>query len=466
MSDPAILERLLAHRTVGGVPREQLEWLANAGQLKTLEKGGILTTSGLPVDGLFVVFDGHLSIHVDRGTGPRLVMEFHGGDVTGMLPYSRLKTPPGDVVAEKHTEVLMLDLPGIARMIRECHELTAVMVHVMIDRARVFKSSELLDEKMASLGQLAAGLAHELNNPASAVARSAKALVSELDTLDEATKRFCLLNLSDTQCFSIAELRDLRADAPVGGSTLEAADREDALADWLSARHIDGVPLEPLAASAFAPTDLEQLSAAVGVQNLGTVLAHISAGQTVRRLASEINAAASRIHALVAAVKGFTYMDQQSARQPIDVVRGLQDTITVLGSKARTKSVHVELELDADLPRIDGFGGELNQVWANLLDNAIDASRHGRVRIIATAPLGKLVVRVIDDGPGVPPAVLARIFDPFFTTKPVGEGTGLGLDIARRIVQRHHGAIDVISGDQGSEFRVTLPVSQDSTPAS
>ena len=222
----------------------------------------------------------------------------------------------------------------------------------------------------------------------------------------------------------------------------------------------------PLAASAFAPTDLEQLSAAVGVQNLGTVLAHISAGQTVRRLASEINAAASRIHALVAAVKGFTYMDQQSARQPIDVVRGLQDTITVLGSKARTKSVHVELELDADLPRIDGFGGELNQVWANLLDNAIDASRHGRVRIIATAPLGKLVVRVIDDGPGVPPAVLARIFDPFFTTKPVGEGTGLGLDIARRIVQRHHGAIDVISGDQGSEFRVTLPVSQDSTPAS
>jgi signal transduction histidine kinase len=313
------------------------------------------------------------------------------------------------------------------------------------------------------LGRLAAGLAHELNNPASAVARSAKSLVAELAVLDEATKQFCLLNLSDTQCFSIAALRNERPPVPGTSSPLETADREDALADWLDERGVDGVDLQPLAASAFVPADLDRLSSAVGDDKIGTVLSHIATGQTVRRLASEISAAADRIHALVAAVKGFTYMDQQATRQPIAIDRGLRDTITVLGAKARSRNIVVTLEVAPNLPAVDGFGGELNQVWANLLDNAIDASRHGPVRVIASQPLDHVVVRIIDDGPGIPDAVLARVFDPFFTTKPVGEGTGLGLDIARRIVQRHHGLIDVHTGANGTEFRVTLPVSGDAS---
>lgn len=462
MTDTALLARLEAHRTIGGVPRAQLEWLAHVGQLRTLNVGDVLTTSGLPVAGLYVVLDGYLTIRVDRGAGSRLVMEWHGGDVTGLLPYSRLRTPPGNVVAEEPTEVLMLDPSHIAYMIRECHELTAVLVHVMIDRARVFKSNELMDEKLASLGRLAAGLAHELNNPASAVARSSKSLLAELAVLDDATKQFCLLNLSDTQCFSIAALRNERS--PVVGSTpLEAADREDALTEWLDARGVVGVDLQPLANSAFVPADLDRLREAVGDEKIGTVLTHIAAGQTVRRLATEIGAAAERIHALVAAVKGFTYMDQHATRQPIAIDRGLQDTITVLGSKARARNVTVTLEVEPHLPAVDGFGGELNQVWANLLDNAIDASRHGHVRVIASQPLDHVVVRIIDDGPGIPDAVLARVFDPFFTTKPVGEGTGLGLDIARRIVHRHHGLIDVHTGVDGTEFRVTLPVADGPT---
>ena len=463
MRDETMVEKLAAHRTVGVVPREQLEWLADAGHEFIVEPGDILTTSGLPVAGLYIILEGHLSIRVDRGTGSRIVMEWHDGDVTGLLPYSRIKTPPGNVVAEKRTVTWMLDPPMIERMIRECHELTAVLVHVMLDRARAFKSSELLDEKMASLGRLAAGLAHELNNPASAVARSAKKLVEELEKLDDITKQFCQLNLSDTQCFSIAALRNDRVAAPQGRSPLEVADREDALADWLDERGVSGVPLEPLAASAFTPDDLDELSSNVGVDKMSTVLSHIASGQVVRRLASEINMAATRIHHLVDAVKGFTYMDQQATLQPLDISRGLSDTVTVLGSKARAKAVTVHIDVAPNLPTVDGYGGELNQVWGNLLDNAIDASPRGHIHLTAKVEFGNVVVRIIDDGPGIPPEVLNRIFDPFFTTKPVGEGTGLGLDIARRIVHRHKGALDVTTDHLGTEFRVTLPASASNT---
>lgn len=458
MPEPSLVERFSAHRTISTVPVEQLEWLAQHGHLRTLDVGDVLTQTGIPVAGLYVILEGHLSIRVDGAGGSRVVMEWHGGDVTGLLPYSRLKTPPGNVIAEQRTELFMVEPADIALMIRECYELTAVMVHVMIDRARVFTSNQMQDDKMASLGRLAAGLAHELNNPASAVARSAKTLVAELHILDEATKQFCQLNLSDTQCFSIAALRDERTPVAAGGSPLEAADREDALADWLDERGVSGVDIEPLAASAFRPSDLETLSATVGVEKIGTVLTHISTGQNVRRLASEISMAAERIHALVAAVKGFTYMDQQTTLQPIAIGKGLADTITVLGSKARAKGIDITLEVEPDLPDVDGFGGELNQVWGNLLDNAIDASPKGEIRVIASVPLGKVVVRIIDRGPGIPEDVLARVFDPFFTTKPVGVGTGLGLDIARRIVRRHNGEIDVHTDRNGTEFRVTLPV--------
>ena len=459
MPDEALLERLAAHRTIGGVPREQLEWLAAHAHPETFDTGDIVTTKAGPVHGLYVILDGHLSISVDLGNGPRVVMEFHGGDVTGILPYSRIKAPPGNVVAERRTETLRLDPPDIRPMIRDCYELTAVMVHVMLDRVRVFKSNELHDEKMASLGKLAAGLAHELNTPASAVARSAKTLVAEVERLDTINKQLGQLNLSDTQYFNIAQLRDQRVTKPIPLSPLAIADREDALADWLDEHGVTDVPTEMLAAKAFEPSDLDQLSEQVGVEKVGTVLAHISTEQTLRRLAKEIDAAASRIHALVAAVKGFTYMDQESVLQPIAVGRGIADTITVLNSKARSKSVEIKCDISPDLPTVDGFGGELNQVWANLLDNAIDASPKGHSRVTACTEHGKVVVRVIDDGHGVPQAVLNRIFDPFFTTKPVGEGTGLGLDIARRIVHRHQGAIDVATSDKGTEFRVTLPAS-------
>jgi signal transduction histidine kinase len=459
MTAPTLLERLAAHRTLSGVPRDQLAWLARTGVLETLEPGDLLTPSTGPVKGLYVVLDGHLLIRVDRGSGPRIVMEWHGGDVTGMLPYSRIKAPPGDVIAEERTTVLAVPVAELPRMIHECDELTAVLVHVMVDRARVFKSSELLDEKMASLGRLAAGLAHELNNPASAVERSAKTMVAELSVLEYATRKFCALNLSDQQCVTLSGLSTSGTGQPAR-SPLERADALDEIDTWLSSHAVTGIDAEPLLEAGFRLEDLDALVAIVGGEKVGIVLAHMASAQTVRQLAMEIQLAAERIHTLVAAVKGFTYVNQQATLQPIAIGRGLSDTVTVLRSKAKAKSVMVDVAVPDDLPAVDGYGGELNQVWANLLDNAIDATPGGHVRLEASADSGQVAVRVIDDGPGIPEAVRNRIFDPFFTTKDVGQGTGLGLDIARRIVQRHKGTIDVHTSARGTEFCVFLPISK------
>ena len=460
MESPSLLDRLAAHRALSGVPRDELAWLARTGVVETLEPGVVLTPHTGPVKGLYVVLDGHLLIRVDRGSGPRIVMEWHGGDVTGLLPYSRIKAPPGDVIAEERTTVLVIPTSELPRMIHECEELTAVLVHVMVDRARVFKSSELLDEKMASLGRLAAGLAHELNNPASAVERSAKTLMTELAALENATKRFCALNLSDQQCLTLSGMQFKGGPDRPAPSPLDRADRLDAIDTWLSSHEVTGMDAEPLLEAGFDLGELDALAAVVGREKVGIVLAHMASAQTVRQLAGEIETAASRIHSLVAAVKGFTYVNQQATLQPVAIGRGLSDTVTVLRSKARSKAVAVDIAVPLDLPAVDGYGGELNQVWANLLDNAIDATPGGHVRIEASADSGHVAVRIIDDGPGIPEAIRNRIFDPFFTTKDVGQGTGLGLDIARRIVQRHQGTIDLHTSTSGTQFCVMLPVSK------
>src|SRR5881296_1996966 len=184
MSTPSLLERLTAHRTLSAAPREQIAWVAAHGGLRHLDSGAVLTSMKGQVEGLHVVLSGHLSIHVDRGAGRRKIMEWRGGDVTGLMPYSRLVAPPGDVVAEEPTEVVTVYREDIPEMIRECQELTAIFVHIMVDRARHFTSSYLHDEKLVSLGKLSAGLAHELNNPASALARSANALPESLRGAD------------------------------------------------------------------------------------------------------------------------------------------------------------------------------------------------------------------------------------------------------------------------------------------
>src|SRR4051794_22435317 len=202
-----LVERLVEHRTVGRAPREELTWIASRGFLRQLSPGEVLTAKGTRPEGLFIVLSGSFSMSVDRGVGPRKAMEWHGGDVMGLLPYSRVTGPPGDSVAQEWSEILELPADQIRELTEKCHEITAALVHAMLDRARAFTSSDLHDEKMVSLGKLSAGLAHELNNPASAIERSAALLDERLEESERATLALGSIQLTDAQLAAVDVLR-------------------------------------------------------------------------------------------------------------------------------------------------------------------------------------------------------------------------------------------------------------------
>jgi signal transduction histidine kinase len=457
-----LVDQLTEHRTLGAAPREELAWLASHGAVRHLNEGDVLTLKGTPVAGLFVLLSGHIAIFVDRGAGRHKAMEWQAGDVTGLLPYSRLVSPPGNSVALEPTVILALPREHLPAMTRECHQITSILVHKMIDRARLFTSSDLHDEKMVSLGKLSAGLAHELNNPASAIERSASLLEHRLEDAERATRALGASRLTDPQLAAIDAVR-ASCLAPAQGvlSPIQQAEREDAIADWLADHGLDAAIAAPLAETAVTLDALDRIADAVSGPPLEAVLRWVAAGCSVRGLASEIQEAAMRISGLVQAIKGFTHMDQATVAEPVDLTLNLNNTVTILRSKARAKSIAVVVDVEPDLPRVRGFVGELNQVWANLIDNALDAvADAGRVEVTAKRERQRVVVRVVDNGPGIPAEIRARIFDPFFTTKPVGRGTGLGLDIVRRLVSHNDAEIDVESRPGRTEFRVSLPLAE------
>jgi signal transduction histidine kinase len=463
-----LVEQLGAYKNFENVPRKELEWLCANGDLRRYEAGDVIVPQGVPVTQMIIILEGRLAHWVERGTGRRKFMEWHAGDPTGLLPYSRLNVAPGASVIEEEAVGLVFHKDQFPELIHECPAVTGMLVHAMLDRARQFTSTDWQDEKIMSLGRLAAGLAHELNNPASAVARSAALLTDALALAEETSHALGAADLTEDQRERVDALRrNFFLPATTGVfSAIERADQEGELLDWLESHGADTSPAQALADSGVSVATLEELADVLPGQALDLTLRWIGARYTTRALATDIERAATRIHDLVSAVKRFTYMDRATVAEPTNIAQGLMDTVAVLATKAKAKSVAVTLSIPGDLPFVRVYGGELNQVWANLLENALDAvNPSGRVSMSAARDGDRIVVRFIDDGPGIPPEVRPRIFDPFFTTKPIGEGSGLGLDISRRIVTQHGGQIEVDSQPGRTEFRVILPVARRSSGA-
>ncbi len=461
MAGAEIIDRLIAHKTVGQAPREELEWLAVHGTLRRLDVGDLLAPKGRPVEGLFIVLSGCISISLDRGSGPQRVMEWRQGEVTGMLPYSRLVSPPADSFAEEPSDVLAVHRDDLSSMIRECQTVTSILVHTMVDRARAFTSADLHNEKMVSLGKLSAGLAHELNNPASAIERSAAVLERGINDSDRSARALGAARLGDSQWAALDAVRRSCLSATERGvrSPMAQAEREEAIANWLDRHGLAPVIADALADTAVTLDALEALAAAVDAAALEHALRWVAATCSVRQLAAEIQEAATRISVLVGAIKDFTHMDQAAVAEPVDVARGIDNTVTVLRAKARRKSATVAVDIEHGLPNVLGFVGELNQVWSNLIDNALDAIPDGgRIDVRAVRERQRVVVSIADNGVGIPEMIRQRIFDPFFTTKPIGQGTGLGLDIVQRLVRHNQGDITVDSRPGLTQFRVALPL--------
>jgi signal transduction histidine kinase len=460
MNTADLIERLREHKALGAAPREELAWLAAHGSIRELDAGVVLTQKGARVEGLFVLLSGHIAMSVDRGAGLHKIMEWRGGDVLGMLPYSRLLSPPGDSVAQENSVILAVHRDNLRAMTRECYEITSILVHSMLDRARTFTSSDLHDEKMISLGKLSAGLAHELNNPASAIERGAALIGARLEEAERASYALGAFRLTDAQLATVNTIRTTCTANRAEGvrSPIEQAEREEEIAEWLADHGLDAGIAESLAETPVTLEALDLLAESLEGPVLAAAVGWAAAGNSVRGIACEIQDAGIRISDLVTAIKGFTHMDQAAVAEPVDLRQGLSNTIAVLKSKARKRSITVVLDVEAELPYVRGFAGELNQIWANLIDNALDAvAEFGRVEVLAKRERERVVVRIVDNGAGIPAHIRERIFDPFFTTKPVGLGTGLGLDIVRRLIRHNDSEIAVESQPGRTEFRVILP---------
>jgi signal transduction histidine kinase len=363
----------------------------------------------------------------------------------------------------ERSRIATIDPPAFRRLLCATPLAFDRVIRVFAPVISRMEGAEHQREKLAALGRMSAGLAHELNNPVAAAKRTAASLADALEALGGVIGEFVASGVERTEAAALVELqRDAlaRAQAAAARDALDASDAEDAMGALLEERGVPGAwqLAEPLAAAGLDEAWLEEVARLAGPA-LPAAVRWIAASITAHSLTDDLRDSTDRMAELVQAIKAYTYMDQASL-QEVDVHEGIEATLTILNHKLKHTSIAVERDYAEDLPRVCVYGSELNQVWTNLLDNAIDAlGETGTIRI-ATAPWEEtgVEVTIADDGPGIAEDVQRQMFEPFFTTKPVGSGTGLGLDTVRRIVrERHDGEVRLSSRPGATTFSVRLP---------
>jgi signal transduction histidine kinase len=441
---------------------DQLQWFVSNSEEHRFAAGDILIQEGDPANALFVLLEGEIRGRRENGGADAPGFVARSGQVTGLLPFSRLTRFPMTVRAVQPAWLLGLKKDRFDEMLQRIPQLLPRLIGVMADRIREYSRAEQQRDKLSALGKLSAGLAHELNNPASAAVRAAEGLRESMQQLRQTNKLLDDDSLSCAERSALASFEeDLldRLSSKPHWDALEQSDIEQDIASWLNRRNIANAShlASGLVEAGVDRAALEKLGTQYRDGVLSHVLARIVCSVSSERLTREIEASTGRISELVRAIKEYTYMDQ-APEQEVDVHRGIESTLTMLKFRLK-RGVEVKRDFDPNLPRVFARGSELNQVWTNLIDNAIDAmGGKGELIIRTSRELDYIVVEIIDNGPGIPDAVQPHLFEPFFTTKGVGEGTGIGLDTVYRIVRGHHGEVSFESRSGRTSFQVRLPL--------
>jgi signal transduction histidine kinase len=457
-TDRAVLRRVPLFAELS---EEDLDLVAAAASPVELDAGDQLVAEGAAGDALFVVVTGELEVVKQSHNASVPIARVGPGEIVGEMAVLEDKPRMACVNAVTPVRVVRIGRDAILELVSTRPSATMSMIRTVMGRLRSSEAALREREKLAALGTLSAGLAHELNNPAAAVQRSAALLHDELDRWATATRALGGVVDDRERSAFVAELGGELARHAGGEEALdplEASDLAWELETFLEERGVaNAMELGPaLVAGGWDRPHLERIEAVFPGPALGVIVAWVAAGSGVYALADEVATGARRISEIVRAVKEYTYMDQAPVGS-VDVRTGLDNTLVILRPKLRD-AVTVVREYDPDLPTIDAFGSELNQVWTNLIDNAIDAmGGQGEIRIRAYARDPDVVVEICDNGPGIPPEVRERMFEPFYTTKAPGSGTGLGLHISHSVIARHAGRISVRSRPGETCFEVVLP---------
>jgi signal transduction histidine kinase len=443
------------------LPDDQIAWFLSQSQELHLKAGEGYSRQGDPADAMFVVLAGQLQ---GRGeiAGETVIFNLGQGSVTGLLPFSRMKQFTVSGRAETDSHVLRFPSSLFPELIQKMPELTQRLVGLMSDRIRETTRLEQQRDRLASLGKLSAGLAHELNNPASAAKRATSQLRTILKKIKEASHELGRRDLTAAQKAEIEKLEaSFTQPSQPPPDALTTSDLEEQIDSLLRSHGQSDLwqLAADLARKNIKPEALESLFAALDADTARAALVRIAASVEIANLLNEIESSTSRISDLVLAIKEYTYMDQAPV-QNVDIVKSLETTLTILNYKLK-RGVFVQRDYDQVPLQVNSFGSELNQVWTNLIDNAIDAmGGKGELRVRTYREDSCVVVEIGDNGPGISPQVKPHIFEPFFTTKGVGEGTGLGLDTVQRIVKKHRGTIQVESKPGDTRFQVWLPMAE------
>ena len=460
------VEALRRVQVFSDLPGDQLKWFADNAEDRRYAAGDVLFRKGDKPQAMWIYLEGEVHAYWDENDHDMVYISRAGErmtEVSGMLPFSRMTEL--QVTGRAVTDVRLLWFPSslFPELMQRMPVAVERLVGIMSDRVREVTTLDQQQDKLMALGKLSAGLAHELNNPAAGATRAANDLIETLKELRSADIRLCAHDLTATQQTSIEAFESRAIDrtaTAVRLSALDESDREDQVSEWLEAHGIT----EPWKLSAnlveagIDPAALDELVQEIPSTAIVDVLARVNSQLAAAKLAAEIKTSTARISELVRAIKEYSYMDQASI-QDLDIHKGLENTLLILKYKLRKKNITVTRDYAESLPLIKAYGSELNQVWTNLIVNAVDAmSDGGTLKVRTKREPTDILVEIRDNGAGIPAAVRSRIFEPFFTTKPVGEGTGLGLDTVARIARKHRGNVRFESKPGDTCFQVRLPL--------